>query len=208
MRHIRGNQKWITCPECRAMCRDRPLSPDQELRCGRCGVSVKRYPDPRSLQRAWALSIAGLILLVLANVQPVLIFDVSGNTQANFVVSGVFNLFSQGYSFVALLVFFCAIAAPAIHLAAACYVLSGCCLGQRLPYVTKALRIVERLEQWNLVPVYAVATLVAVVKLDMLGKVEWQLGAFWLVALALCSLLTARTLDVQLVEDRLERLSA
>lgn len=184
------------------------MSADQELRCRRCGVSVKKHQDPRSLQRAWALSMAGLILLVMANVQPVLIFDVSGNTQANFMVSGVFNLFSQGYSFVALLVFFCAIAAPAIHLAAACYVLSGCCLGQRLPYLAKALRITERLEQWNLVAVYAVATLVAVVKLDMLGKVEWQLGAFWMVALALCSLLTARAFDVRLVEDRLERLSA
>jgi uncharacterized paraquat-inducible protein A len=56
------------------------------------------------------------------------------------------------------------------------------------------------------VPVYAIATLVAVVKLDMLGKVEWQRGAIWVVALSLCSLLTVQIFDRQQVESRLEEL--
>jgi uncharacterized paraquat-inducible protein A len=64
-------------------------------------------------------------------------------------------------------------------------------------------KTVERLESWNLVPVYAMATLVAVVKLDMLGKVEWQQGALWVVALSLCSLLMVQMLDHPQIESRL-----
>jgi paraquat-inducible protein A len=169
-------------------------------------MRVKKQRDSHSLQAAWALATAGLMLVIPANVEPVLTFNVAGNTQSNLVVTGVFGLFAQGYWPVALLVFFGAIAAPAIHLAAVWYVLAGCCLGRPWPELVKVSNVADWLESWNLVPVYAIATLVAVVKLDMLGKVEWQRGAIWVVALSLCSLLTVQIFDRQQVESRLEEL--
>jgi uncharacterized paraquat-inducible protein A len=72
--------------------------------------------------------------------------------------------------------------------------------------VQAAARLAEVMESWNLVPVYAIATVVAVVKLDMLGTVAWQQGALWIVALSLCSLLAAQAFDRDLVESRLEEL--
>ena len=55
-------------------------------------------------------------------------------------------------------------------------------------------------------PVFAIATIVAVVKLDMMGAVYWKAGALWILALSLCSLLAAQTFDRELVEERLEAL--
>jgi len=63
------------------------------------------------------------------------------------------------------------------------------------------------MESWNLMPVYAVATVVAVVKLDMLGTVEWQQGALWVLALSVCSLLTLQFIDRNLLESRLQELA-
>jgi uncharacterized paraquat-inducible protein A len=71
----------------------------------------------------------------------------------------------------------------------------------------RAAKLAEVMESWSLVPVYAVATLVAVVKLDMLGKVVWQVGAGWVLALSLCSLLAVQFFDRGLVEKRLEDLA-
>ena len=204
---IQKRRGWLSCPSCEAACRDRPLSPRTELRCRRCGVRLKKRQGAHSLQAAWAFATAGLIFLIPANVEPVLTFDVAGNTQSNLIVTGVFGLFAQGYWPVALLVFFGAIAAPALHLTAVWYVLAVCCVGLRWPGLARVFRIADWLESWNLVPVYAVATLVAVVKLDMLGKVEWQQGALWVVALSLCSLLTVQIFDRQWVEARLEELA-
>lgn len=203
---VKKHRVWLSCPGCEAACRDRPLPRGAELRCGRCGVRVKKQRGSRSLQAAWALATAGLILVIPANVEPVLTFDVAGNTQSNLIVTGVLGLFAQGYWPVAALVFFGAIAAPALHLAAVWYVLGGCCLGRRWPELVRVSKTVERLESWNLVPVYAMATLVAIVKLDMLGKVEWQQGALWAVALSLCSLLMVQMLDHPQIESRLEEL--
>jgi paraquat-inducible protein A len=198
---------WLLCPECEAACRDRPLPPGAELRCRPCGARVRRQRAVNSLQTTWALASTGLILAVLSNVQPILTFDVSGNTQSNLIISGVVGLFVQGYWPVGILVFFGAIGAPAFHLAAVWYVAGGCSLGRRWPAILAVSSLAERLEPWNLVPVFAVAVLVAVVKLDMLGQVEWREGALWVAALSLISLLTVQSFDRRMVEECLERLA-
>jgi paraquat-inducible protein A len=170
-------------------------------------MPVRKYAGSRSLQPAWALATAGLFFAVLANANPILTFDVAGNTQSNLIVTGVFGLYNQGYWPVMALVFFAGIAGPALHLAAVWYVAAACSLGQRWPGLKSVTHYVEILESWNLVPVYAVATVVAVVKLDMLGTVAWQQGALWVLALALCSILAVQFFDRNVVEERLEELA-
>jgi len=168
---------------------------------------VKKQTDSRSLQPAWALATAGLMLVILANINPILTFDVVGNTQSNRIVTGVFSLLDQGYWPVAVLVFFAGVIGPALHLAAVWYVLAACCLSLPLPALRRTAKIAETMESWNLMPVYAVATVVAVVKLDMLGTVEWQQGALWVLALSVCSLLTLQFIDRNLLESRLQELA-
>jgi len=170
-------------------------------------MPVRKQTGVKSLQPAWAIATMGLFLVVLANAEPILTFDVAGNTQSNLVVTGVFGLFDQGYWPVAALVFFAGIAGPALHLAAVWYVAGACSVGQRWPGLRAAAKMAEVLESWNLVPVYAIATVVAVVKLDMLGTVAWQQGALWILALSLCSLLAVQFFDRELVERRLEELA-
>lgn len=198
---------WLSCPECEAPCRDRALPAGAELRCGRCGGRVKIASGRHSLQPAWAFATAGLLLVILANVEPIMTFDVAGDTQTNRIVTGVFELARQGYGPVAALVGFAGILAPALHLGAIWYVASACCLRQRWPRLRQVAGYAEMLEAWNLVPVYAIATVVAVVKLDMMGTVSWKGGAVWILALSLCSLLAVQTFDRELVEERLEALT-
>ena len=197
---------WLFCPECEVPCRNQELPPRTSLRCRRCGVTVRRAAGSTSLQGAWALATAGLLLVVLANVNAVLTFDVAGNTQSNLIVTGVFGLFDQGYWPVAALVFFAGIAGPVLHLAAVWYVAAACSLSQRWPGLRRVADFAEVMESWNLVPVYAVATVVAVVKLDMLGTVAWRQGALWVLALSACSLLAVQFFNHDLVERKLEEL--
>ncbi len=204
---IAEKSRWLLCPECGASCLDRDLPRGTELRCGRCGVTVRRQSDGNSLQAAWAFATAGLFFAVLANVQPILTFDVAGNTQSNLIVTGVSSLFDQGYWPVASLIFFAGIAGPLLHLSSVWYVTSASCLDLAWPGLRWVAKFAEAMETWNLVPVYAVATVVAVVKLDMLGTVASQHGALRVVALSLCSLLTMQCLDRDLLERRLEELA-
>jgi len=195
--------KWIHCPHCEAPCRDRELSPGEELKCVRCGVTVLEYIGKRTLQPAMALSMTGLFVLLLANVSPILTFEVVGRMQSGFMITGVIELSEQGYLPIALLVFFCGILAPALYLGAVCYVSTACALGLRLPLLRLIYASVELFEPWNLIPVFAIAALVASVKLKMLGTVEWQIGARWVLGVSIMTLFCQQVFDKRLVEERL-----
>lgn len=180
--------EWDHCHACEAPYRHVCLSPGEKLYCSRCGELLDSGRSETVRQQALALAITGLVLLVLANAYPVMTFNIAGVTQSNHIITGVQGLISQKYAPLAALVFFSAILAPALSLVLAIYVLSARCLGRVWPGDFQLWRVVEWLGPWNLVPVFAVACLVAVVRLDLLGTVSWQKGAFFVVLLALCIL--------------------
>ncbi len=197
---------WITCPRCEAPCRDRDVPPGMEIACSRCGATVLEYLGRKTLQPAMALSLAGLLALTLANLNPVLQFEVVGRCQSGFIFTGVQELAKQGYLPIAVLVAFAGIAAPLMHLFSMFYVSTACCFGIRLPHVRVLWRMGALFEPWNLVPVYAIATIVSVVKLRMLGSVEWELGARWVLGVAVLSLLAQQAFQERIVRERLRNM--
>jgi len=174
-----------------------------ELRCRRCGARVKVSRGTYSLQPAFAFSTAGLFAAILANINPIMTFDVVGDSQSGWIITGVEKLYEQGYWPLAALVLFASIMAPILYLAAVWYVSAACLLKLPLPISRKALPCIGILEPWNLVPVYAIATVVSVVKLKMLGDVHWELGARWVLGMALCSLLASQSFDYEIVREKL-----
>lgn len=198
--------KWIDCPNCEASCLEREPQAGEELRCSRCGTTVLEYIGKKTLQPSMALSIAGLFALLLANTSPVLSFDVAGRVQSEHIITGVEELFSQGYWPIAILVFLAGMLAPALHLGSVAYVSTACCLNLPLPRLKDVIRLAEWAEPWNLMPVYSIATVVSVVKLRMLGGVEWEFGARWVLGVALFSLFAQQTFDMRVVKARLENM--
>ena len=148
-----------------------------------------------SFQPACAFALAGLLFLVLANVYPIMNFSVAGNTQANEISTGVRVLLAQGYGFIAVLVFFCAMLAPAAYFIGVAYVSLGCMVGGGLPLARHALSVVRLVTPWSLVPVFAAACAVSAVKLNLIGTVFWQPGIAWVALLAACALALGSVFD-------------
>jgi paraquat-inducible protein A len=199
---------WLECPRCRADCLDRDLAPGQHLRCGRCDAEVKSSTGgPRSILAAWAFSTAGLLAMIPANTTPILKFDVIGNFQENHIFTGVEGLWNQGFEPIAVLVFFSAIAAPAIYLLSVWYVSALCTLRLHWPGLRFFFAVARHLEAWNLMPVFAIACVVSVVKLRTLGDVSWEQGAIWVGVLSLFTLLTIQFFNRRHVQIVLEEKS-
>lgn len=197
---------WIDCPRCEAACRKQHLPPGTELKCSRCGAVVLSPVGRRTFQPALALSLAGLLALLLANTSPVLTFGVAGRDQHGYILTGIEELFRQGYWPIALLVFLASMLAPALYLSGVAYVSAACSMKLRLPWIHGAMRLLEWAEPWNLIPVYAIATVVSVVKLRMIGGVTWNDGARWVLAVALLTLFAQQVFERRLVEMRLDAL--
>lgn len=158
------------------------------LCCRRCHSEIHRYSKGDGLQASLALSITGLVLCFLANMYPIMTFDVMGNTQSNLIITGIKGLRLQDFTSIALLVFFSAILAPTLHFLGTAYLCVACLFRISLPALSKVARITELMQDWNLMPIFFVACVISALRLDMLGLVNWNLGAFFIVALALCSI--------------------
>lgn len=185
---------------------ERQLLRGESLRCRRCGEVVRAADRSHLLPAAWALATTGLILCILANAYPIMTFNVAGNTQSNLIITGVAGLLSQGYWPIAALVLFCAIVAPFVYFGLVWYVVGAICSGKRWPMVGPAARAAEAVAPWSLIPVFAIACLVAVVKLDLLGSVAWQAGILWITLLALCSMVLSQIFDWEFAARRLGEL--
>lgn len=179
---------WDTCHACEAAYVHRELARGEKLFCARCGELLATPRAALARQRGLAIALTGLVVLAMANIFPIMTFDVAGAEQSNHIYTGVQGLLSQNYAPLAALVFFCAIFAPAVYLLLISYVLTARSLGLHFPWDFEAWRIVERLAPWNLVPVFLVACLVAVVRLDLLGTVTWRIGVVFVVLASLCCL--------------------
>ena len=107
---------WQTCHACDATYRNRELSRGEKLYCSRCGALLAAPRIGSARQHALALGLTGLVCLILANIFPIMTFDVLGAKASNHLITGVLGLFAQDYSPLAALVFFSAILAPALYL--------------------------------------------------------------------------------------------
>jgi paraquat-inducible protein A len=121
----------------------------------------KRSSD--SFQSCCAFGMAGILFLILANIYPIMNFSVAGNTQANEIITGVGVLIAQGYGLIAVLVFFCAMLAPAIYFSGVTYVSLACMAPTRVPLALPILKLVRQAQPWSLVPVFAAACMVSAV---------------------------------------------
>lgn len=185
----------LSCHHCASRVPKVELKPGEALRCGLCKSIVRRKRRSESFQPACAFAVAGLVFLVLANLYPIMNFSVAGNTQANEIITGVKVLVAQGYWPIAVLVFFCAMLAPSIYFSGVAYVSASCMAGGRLPGGRFLLGVVRGVQPWSLVPVFAAACLVAVVKLDLIGTVAWQAGIGWVALLSVCTLALGSLFD-------------
>lgn len=192
----------LECGVCGTRAADRTLRKGEMLRCRTCRGTLKRHAGP-SFQPAAAFAFIGLMLVLLANVYPIMVFNVAGNTQDNEIITGILVLVDQGYWPLAALVLFCGLLAPALYFATVAYVALACSRGG-LPGARRALGVARRVEPWSLVPVFAVACFVASVKLNLIGHADWQPGIWWIALLSACSLVLGAVFDDDAAEQKLE----
>jgi paraquat-inducible protein A len=198
-----SSEPLIACHDCDLLYGMVPLSDGASAKCLRCGAVLYREKS-NSLDRTFAFTVTGLVLFAFANAYPLMTFELEGRSQANRLISGVFDLFSQGMWELASLVFLTSILAPAIYLLGMLYVLLPLRLDRQPWMVASVFRFVQRLRSWAMLEVYALGILVAFVKLADFGTVEpgIALYAFFLLIFALYA--ADISLDPRAVWSRVE----
>ena len=196
----------VACHDCDLLCRLRPLCKGQRAICSRCGaVLVRKNGD--TLDLALMLSLAALILFVLANVFPFMTFKLEGRVQESLLFTGVQELYDQGFLVLAVLVFGASILFPLMKILGTIYVLLPLRFNRCLWNSPLVFRFVEALSPWAMMEVYMLGVFVAYVKLTDLATIVLGTALFSFSALIVLLAAAGAALEPDEIWDKLEAIS-
>jgi len=190
------DEDLIACHECDLLQRTGEVVLDSAVRCARCGALLLRRPR-RGLDRSLPLFVAAAILLVLANVFPIVTLQLQGDETDATLLRAARVMFDEERPDVALLVLVTGVLAPAMQVVAALYVLVALRM-RRVPRgFAAAFRLFRQSAPWAMVEVFALGVLVSMVKLAHVativpGVALWSFGVLMIVLAAAVNSLDAR----------------
>ncbi len=194
----------IACHECDLLHRI-PLREGVSCvsRCRRCNALLHRGVE-NSIDRTLALTLAGLILFIVANSFPFLTFKMQGQETQTTLISGVIGLYEEGKWEIALLVLMTTVVVPLTQLLIQLYIYVPLKLN-RIPWlIAPVFRFAGGLQPWSMMEVFLIGIIVALVKL--LGMAQIVPGvSLWSFALLIVTLAAAAVnMDPRVVWDRVE----
>lgn len=195
---------YIACPDCDYLLEEIDLSEGKILRCPRCG-SVLRRSVRNSLQKAVALSSAGLIVFVPAVTLPIMTFTVAGLKGTGNVVDAMLSLCEKGFYFVGLMVLLVSVLFPLLKLGLL-FIVSIALLSRRVSGSVKYLfRLYQHLSEWGMVEVYMLGILVAIIKMYSMAAINYNTGFFCFSALVVLTVWSSAVIDEHLFWDLIEK---
>ena len=193
----------IACHDCDLLYRMHPLQYGQRATCARCGTLLYRKKK-NSIDRTLTITLAGLVLFILANVYPFLTFKMKGRVQESILFTGVQELYAQDFLILAVLVLGASIVFPMVRILSMLYVLIPLKFNRRPWKAALAFRAVETLTPWAMMDVYLLGVFVGYVKLIELATLVPGVALYSFMALIVVMAASGAALDPEEVWHKLE----
>ncbi|MCX7095282.1 MAG: paraquat-inducible protein A [Methylobacter sp.] len=195
----------IACPECDLLLNPAAPVVGDKAHCPRCGYLLQR-PRKQSIERVFALSIAGLILMFPANLMPLIGIKVLGTTKDGTLWSGVVMLVEEHMWGVAVLVFFSSILFPLLNIILSLLISSHLYFNRPNRHLAQWMRWLQHIDEWAMLEIYMLGIIVAGVKLASMAELHFSLGLYAFVALLIVTGMLASSLDKTLFWRHIGRL--
>lgn len=167
----------VACLDCDLLQRLPELPSGASAQCRRCGhtIAINR---PDSLNRTLALAVAAAIVLVITNVSPLMELSISGHRASTTIFGGAAEMWLRGQQITAILVMFCTVIAPAVHIGIMTAVLFAVRRTPAPAWVGPLMRWSQWHQPWAMVEVMMLGILVALIKIAELARVIPGIGMF------------------------------
>ena len=147
--------------------------------------------------RASAFAIAAAIMLIPANVLPVISTSTGGEARTDTIFSGVVALWQEGLEPIAAIVFVASIVIPLLKLVGLAWLLFAA--GRRgngaSRRFTRLYAVLDFIGRWSMLDVFLVAFLTGVVRFGILAQVEPRQGIVAFAAAVVLTILATREFD-------------
>ena len=193
--------KILNCHTCGLLSRDT----GKNQNCIRCD-SPLHHRKHNSIEATWALLIAAFLLLIPANVYPVMTVIRFGQGEPSTILSGVLHLIESGMLGLAMIVFIASIVVPVLKL----FILSFLLISVHKKSIwrprdrTLLYRVTEIVGAWSMVDIFLVGLLSSLVSLDALSTIQPGIGAIFFAGVVVITMFAAHSFDPRLIWDQLK----
>jgi paraquat-inducible protein A len=173
--------------------------------CPRCHTPL-HHRIRNSVERTWALLASAAILLIPANVYPVMTVIRFGQGAPSTITSGILHLIEDGMWGLAMIVFVASIVVPVVKLVVLSLLLISVQQGWswRPRDRTLLYRVTEVVGAWSMVDIFLVGLLSALVSLDALSTIRPGIGANFFAGVVILTMFAAHSFDPRLIWDNLK----
>jgi len=191
----------VICEHCDAVYRRRPLARGEKARCVRCDAVLyhHQWMDAGSVL---ALSLAGLILWLMANCWPIFSIATGGLHDSSTLWGAVMAAWDGQARLVADLVAATLFFAPLLQLLLLAWACGFVVAGRHPPGMVPVVWILAWLHPWSMIEVWMLGILVAVVKLHSVFDIHVGIG-LWSFAALMVLITAVASWDTRDLWDRL-----
>lgn len=193
----------IACHECDLLLRSVALPQGGAARCPRCGALLYRHYR-NSLERALALTLAGIILFAVANWFPFLSFKLGIQVKHTTLLTGVAELYRQGMWILSMVVLVTSVLVPLGQLLGMLYILLPLKLNRNPWKLSPVLRVVLGMRPWGMMEVFMLGILVSTVKLSDMAEIVPGIALYSFLALIFVLAASVAVFDPKLIWERLD----
>lgn len=192
----------VTCPSCEMV----TWHPEPGCRCPRCGSSIDRR-TPSAVSASVALTLAGMLLYVPANLYPIARIPIGFNPTSYTIVGGVLELIDAHLMGLAALVFVASFVIPFFKLVGLAWCIASVLRRSThaLPAKTKTYRMVEEIGRWSMVDPFVVACFVPVTQFNAAFTSSAEPAASYFTAVVVLTMMAAHVFDPRLMWDAARR---
>jgi paraquat-inducible protein A len=170
--------------------------------CRRCDTPL-HYRINNSVETTWALILTAIVLLIPANLYPVMTVIRFGQGEPNTILSGVLHLIEGGMWGLAMIVFVASIVVPLMKLIILTFLLLSVQnkSSWRPRDRTLLYRVTEVVGAWSMVDIFLVGLLSALVSLEALSTIRPGIGAIFFAGAVVITMFAAQSFDSRLIWD-------
>ncbi|MCV6614814.1 MAG: paraquat-inducible protein A [Cellvibrionaceae bacterium] len=184
----------LACEKCDQLLNIAPLKKGQKAVCPRCHNTLLHYHHS-NMQPSFAYALAALVFLCLSLFYPFLGFSVSGQTQVMSLLETGSSLIAAREYLLGTLVIGLIIIAPLLLILSLLSLALLSVLGIRQPWVHWLGRVFYEIDHWNMVEVFVIGVLVALIKISSSARIELGLSFWAFIGFSVCLLLAVNTLN-------------
>lgn len=188
------------CPECEYTFEEQIVDKKGQTRCPRCESNLS-VSDNAKLQRVWATLVAGVIMMIPANLLPISITEFAGSTSADSLMGGVLLFIDLGSYAVAAIVFIASIAVPFSKVAVILYLLLAIHYRWKhsIHRQMQLLHYVHFVGRWSMLDLFVLALMMSLVERGQIISFSVGDAAFYFGAAVFLTMISSANLDAKML---------